>query len=86
MTSLTILNVFIIKALKKNASAEVRRNVSEKAQIANKKRENRLSRISICIVIIFAICNMPRFIPNIAELFFDDTPEVSTHVNYRSSL
>ena len=39
----------------------------------NGKRNIRLTRISIVIVVIFIICHVPRMIPNVAEMAGVDT-------------
>ena len=46
----------------------VRRNQNEQGENELKKREVRLTRISISIVLIFIICHVPRCIINILEL------------------
>ena len=65
-----MLNYAIIKKLKKSMSSEfaVRRNQNEQGENELKKREVRLTRISISIVLIFIICHVPRCIINILEL------------------
>ena len=37
----------------------------------------RLTRIAIVIVGIFITCHLPRFIPNVVEMFMKNLPEVS---------
>jgi hypothetical protein len=43
---------------------------------ALRKRDVRLTRIAIFIVGIFITCHLPRFIPNIGEMFMQNLPEV----------
>ena len=43
------------------------------------KRDLRLTKISVIIVIVFAICHLPRFVPNLFEIFTnknDNMPKV----------
>ena len=64
-----------------NGGNQLRRNAGPGASGAEalRKRDVRLTRIAIVIVAVFITCNLPRFIPNIAELFTTDGgPEVST--------
>ncbi len=68
--TLCILNFFIYQSLRKNLTPEVRRNQNQQAENALRKRDIRLTRISIVIVVIFIVCHVPRFIPNISELIF----------------
>ena len=55
---------------------------------ALRKRDVRLTRIAIVIVGVFITCHLPRFIPNIAELFTKDGgPEVRPNFfNYLRSV
>ena len=48
-----------------------------------KKRDFKYTRASVAIVIVFVVCNAPRLIPNIMEIFIDPLkfPEVSTYVH-----
>ena len=45
-----------------------------------KKRDFKYTRASVAIVIVFVVCNAPRLIPNIMEIFIDPLkfPEAST--------
>ena len=75
MFVLIILNCLIYKALKRNNSTHsstrsengIRRNVGQSSD-ALRKRDVRLTRISIIIVIVFILCHFPRIIPNVAEM------------------
>ena len=40
----------------------------------------RLTRIAIVIVGIFITCHLPRFIPNVVEMFMKNLPEVSYRI------
>ena len=44
-----------------------------------KKRDAKYTRASVMMVIVFVVCNTPRFIPNVMELFISqsDFPKVS---------
>jgi hypothetical protein len=44
---------------------------------AMRERNTRFTRIAIAIVVVFVICHVPRFIPNIAELLMINLPEVT---------
>ena len=77
MFVLIILNCLIYKALKRNNSTHsstrsengIRRNVGHnQSSDALRKRDVRLTRISIIIVIVFILCHFPRIIPNVAEM------------------
>ena len=76
MLVLITLNVMIYRALKRNITPNtnsdngtIRRNVGRSASTdALRKRDIRLTRISIIIVTIFIICHFPRIIPNVAEM------------------
>ena len=37
------------------------------------RRDIRLTRISITIVVIFVACHLPRFIPNVTEIVTDES-------------
>ena len=43
-----------------------------------KKRDAQYTRASIFMVVVFVVCNMPRFIPNCMEIFLelDEFPQV----------
>ena len=71
--TLCALNYKIYQELRKNLTAEVllvRRNQNEQRENALRKRDIRLTRISIIIVVIFMICHIPRFIMNFIELAY----------------
>ena len=42
---------------------------SQNTEELTNKRDLRLTKISIVIVLIFAICHLPRFVPNVFEIF-----------------
>ena len=44
---------------------------------ALRRRDIRLTRISIVIVFVFIVCHVPRSIPNFAEFFLGELPRVS---------
>ena len=43
-----------------------------------KKRDAKYTRASVVMVIVFVVCNTPRFVPNVMELFIsqDQFPKV----------
>ena len=49
------------------AAAGMRRVTANEREM--KKRDGRYTRASVVMVIIFVLCNAPRFIPNIMEIF-----------------
>ena len=59
-----------------NHSPMIRRHTSEETSVAMRRRELRLTRISVIIVFIFIICHVPRSIPNIAEFVLGKLPRV----------
>ena len=69
-----------------NHSPMIRRHTSEETSVAMRRRELRLTRISVIIVFIFIICHVPRSIPNIAEFVLGKLPRVRFLVMYPSSL
>lgn len=68
IVTLVILNTLICKELRKNRTPEVRRNQNQQAENALRKRDIRMTRISIVIVVVFVVCHVPRFVPNVSEL------------------
>ena len=77
--TLCALNYKIYQELRKNLTAEVllvRRNQNEQRENALRKRDIRLTRISIIIVIIFMTCHIPRFIMNFIELVYGNLSKV----------
>ena len=77
--TLCALNYKIYQELRKNLTAEVllvRRNQNEQRENALRKRDIRLTRISIIIVVIFMICHIPRFIMNFIELAYGNLSKV----------
>ena len=40
-----------------------------------RRREMRLARVSMCIVLLYMICHLPKLLPTLLELIFQD-PEV----------
>lgn len=78
--TLVLLNTLVYKALQKSISPgenQIRRNRG-KSEDALRKRDIRLTRIAIIIVCIFVICHLPRFIPNVVEMFLSELPEVTS--------
>ena len=75
---LGVLNCMIYRALQKSmTSNSIRRNRGgENSEEALRKRDIRLTRVAIIIVCIFIICHLPRFIPNVVEMFLSQLPEV----------
>ena len=77
--TLVVLNYQIYKELRKNLRHEVllgRRHQNEQKKNALRKRDIRLTRISIIIVVIFMVCHIPRFIMNIIEMVYGDLSKV----------
>ena len=77
--TLCALNYKIYQELRKNLTAEVllvRRNQNEQRENALRKRDIRLTRISIIIVVIFMVCHIPRFIMNFIELAYGNLSKV----------
>lgn len=77
---LAVLNCLIYRALqssmKSHSSDEgntLRR--TRGSEEALRKRDIRLTRIAIFIVCIFITCHLPRFIPNVVEMFTPQLPE-----------
>lgn len=68
IVTLVIHNFLICKELRKNRTPEVRRNQNPNAENALRKRDIRMTRISIVIVVVFVVCHVPRFVPNVSEL------------------
>ncbi len=75
---LCTLNCLIYRALNRNptvvAGRELRRNVrggggSNAGNEIAEARGVRLTRTAIVIVCVFLVCHVPRFIPNVIELF-----------------
>ena len=69
-TLLVVLNCLIYRALRKNKfmGEQLRRNGGGQKE-SLRKRDVRLTRIAIAIVCVFICCHLPRFIPNLVELF-----------------
>jgi len=74
---LGILNCFIYRALRNNSVLANQLRRTGGGAEALRKRDVRLTRIAIVIVGIFITCHLPRFIPNITELFVEELPEWS---------
>ena len=92
--TLAVLNYQIYKELRKNLRHEVllgRRHQNEQKKNALRKRDIRLTRISIIIVVIFMVCQIPRFIMNIIEMVYGDlskvryTPRISENLKLKVS-
>ena len=82
--TLCALNYKIYQELRKNLTAEVllvRRNQNEQRENALRKRDIRLTRISIIIVVIFMICHIPRFIMNFIELAYGNLSKVKFEIS-----
>lgn len=77
MLLLGVLNCLVYKALKKNIgpNLSIRRNRG-KHEDALRKRDIRLTRIAIIIVCVFICCHLPRFVPNVVEMFMPQLSEV----------
>ena len=58
-----------------NEPLTIRRNVSNSHQLQS--REIQLAHINIIIVCVFIVCHVPRFIPNVIELYYGDIPQVN---------
>ncbi len=54
------------------------RRVGGATEAESKKRDSKYTRASVVMVVAFVVCNAPRFVPNIMELFVElkDFPEV----------
>ena len=77
--TLVVLNYQIYKELRKNIRHEVslgRRHQNEQKKNALRKRDIRLTRISIIIVVTFMVCHIPRFIMNVIEMVYGDLSKV----------
>ena len=77
--TLVVLNYQIYKELRKNLRHDIllgRRHQNEQKKNALRKRDIRLTRISIIIVVIFMVCHIPRFIMNIIEMVYGDLSKV----------
>ena len=50
-----------------------------------KKRDAKYTRASVVMVIVFVVCNTPRFVPNVMELFIsqDQFPKVRNYIYLR---
>ena len=76
---LSILNSLIYRELRRNQSAGaagLRRNMSGGRQgSVPDARAVRITRSATVIVCVFLVCHVPRFIPNVVELFIT-LPEV----------
>ena len=70
---LGVLNCLVYRALRKNTFVGNKLRRSGRGEEALRKRDIRLTRISIVIVVVFIICHLPRFIPIIAEMFIELT-------------
>ncbi len=66
----------IYRALKRSQNIQRNRR-GERPGGSLRKRNIRLTRIAIVIVCIFITCHLPRFIPNIMEMFMPVLPWVS---------
>ena len=75
---LGVLNCMIYRALQNSMTANnIRRNRGgEGSEEALRKRDIRLTRVAIIIVCIFITCHLPRFVPNVVEMFMSTLPEV----------
>ena len=73
-----------VSAGKASSANQLRRNAGGAGGAgaeALRKRDVRLTRIAIVIVGVFITCHLPRFIPNISELFTTDGgPEVRKYL------
>ena len=81
--TLVVLNYQIYKELRKNLRHEVllgRRHQNEQKKNALRKRDIRLTRISIIIVVIFMVCHIPRFIMNVIEMVYGDLSKVRSEI------
>ena len=82
--TLVVLNYQIYKELRKNLRHEVllgRRHQNEQKKNALRKRDIRLTRISIIIVVIFMVCHIPRFIMNFIELAYGNLSKVKFEIS-----
>ena len=61
------------------AAANSLRRVAGVNEHELKKRDAKYTRASVVMVIVFVVCNTPRFVPNVMELFIDQIqfPKVS---------
>ena len=69
-----ILNILIFKSLR-NHRIMRRRKSSVNINLVVQSLENRMTRVSIMIIVIFVICHLPRIIPNVYEVFSRVFPE-----------
>ena len=77
---LSILNSLIYRELRRNQSAGaagLRRNIVGRQGSVPDARAVRITRSATVIVCVFLVCHVPRFIPNVVELFIA-LPEVCT--------
>ena len=77
---LSILNSLIYRELRRNQSAGaagLRRNMVGRQGSVPDARAVRITRSATVIVCVFLVCHVPRFIPNVVELFIA-LPEVCT--------
>ena len=71
-----ILNILIFKSLR-NHRIMRRRKSSVNRNLVVQNLENRMTRVSIMIIIIFVICHLPRIVPNVYEVLSQVIPEKS---------
>ena len=69
-----ILNILIFKSLR-NHRIMRRRKSSVNRNLVVQSLENRMTRVSIMIIVIFVICHLPRIIPNVYEVLSRVFPE-----------
>ena len=77
---LSALNCLVYRALRNNASVGNGLRRSGRGEDALRARDIKLTRVSIVIVGVFIVCHLPRFIPNIVEMFID-LPQVRLYTN-----
>ena len=73
---------FFILFYRQNSSKSSTKNIvsGRKYEAEYKKRDAQYTRASVVMVMAFIVCNTPRFIPNVMEIFveLDQWPQVST--------
>lgn len=74
--------VHFLSSRQSSTATEMRRVVGHGGHVneaAYKKRDAKYTRAAVVMVVAFVVCNTPRFVPNIMEIFIklDDFPSVS---------